>query len=275
LNPTSSTPNLTGRRYLSSVNFYAYGVRVPEVSLTFPRDWVEFTDPADDEQLIRADLTWLTSRYTCIFGNGCKGIDVTKPNAGCCIHGAHFSGKADEKRVKKHVADLTPQTWQRYDKQWVEKEDGERKTRVVDGACIFANDADFPGGSGCSLHHLAIAKGVSHVETKPDVCWQLPLRRTYDNHELPDGTEQLVIVIGEYDRRGWGEGGHDFDWYCTGNTEAHTAIEPLYISSRDELVELMGIKAYDVLVTLCDKREAIKAARPLLPLVAPHPADPV
>ena len=82
---------------------------MPEVALTMPREWVEFVDPADDEQLIRADLTWLTSRYTCIFGSGCRGIDFTHPDAGCCIHGAHFSEKADEKRVKKHVAELTPE----------------------------------------------------------------------------------------------------------------------------------------------------------------------
>jgi hypothetical protein len=112
------------------------------------------------------------------------------------------------------------------------------------------------------------------VETKPDVCWQLPLRRTYEDFELPDGTEQLVIVIGEYDRRGWGEGGHDFDWYCTGNTEAHIATEPLYLTSKDELIALMGKPAYEVLVEHCQAREAIRAARPLLPLVAEHPADP-
>ena len=243
--------------------------------MTFPREWVEFYDPADDEQLIRADLTWLTSRYTCIFGSGCAGIEKTMPNAGCCVHGAHFSAKSDEKRVKKQVAELTPELWQRIDVQWVEKdEDGERKTRVVDGACIFNNDPDFAGGGGCALHHLAAAKGVSHVETKPDVCWQLPIRRTYDTVELPDGDERLVMVIGEYDRPGWGEGGHDFDWYCTANTEAHIATEPLYLTSKDELTELLGKKAYKKLVELCEVREAIKAARPLLPLVAPHPADP-
>src|ERR1051326_5655500 len=26
-------------------------------------------------------------------------------------------------------------------------------------------------------------------------------------------------TITEYDRRGWGPGGHDFHWYCSGNTE--------------------------------------------------------
>jgi hypothetical protein len=197
------------------------------------------------------------------------------PDSGCCVHGAHFSGKSDEKRVKKAVAELTPEMWQRQAEQWIEKdEDGERKTRVVDGACIFNNDPDFAGGGGCALHHLAAAKGVSHVETKPDVCWQLPIRRTYDTVELANGDERTVMVIGEYDRPGWGDGGHDFDWYCTGNPEAHQATQPLYLSSKDELTELLGKKAYKKLVELCDVREAIKAVRPLLPLIAPHPPDP-
>jgi hypothetical protein len=74
------------------------------------------------------------------------------------------------------------------------------------------------------------------------------------------------VTIGEYDRRGWGPGGHDFHWYCSGNTEAHTAAEPLYVTSRPELVELMGQQAYDELVTHC---EAHLESR-----LALHPADP-
>ena len=34
---------------------------VPEVDLVFPRAYVEFADPADDDQVFRCDLTWLTS----------------------------------------------------------------------------------------------------------------------------------------------------------------------------------------------------------------------
>ena len=39
-----------------------------EVDLDFPREWVEFFDPDDPKHLIRADLTWLLSRWTCVFG---------------------------------------------------------------------------------------------------------------------------------------------------------------------------------------------------------------
>ena len=60
--------------------------------------------------------------------------------------------------------------------------------------------------------------------------------------ELPDGTAYTEVTIGEYDRRGWGPGGHDFDWYCTGNPEAHVAPEPLYVTNAPELTELMGAR---------------------------------
>ena len=71
----------------------------PRFADTFPRIWVEFTDPADDDQIIRADLTWLTSRWNCIFGSGCAGVDAERPDGGCCTHGAHFSDEDDRDRV--------------------------------------------------------------------------------------------------------------------------------------------------------------------------------
>ena len=246
---------------------------MPEVPLDFPRAWVEFPDPADDEQAFRCDLTWLTSSWECIFFDGCQGIYADQPaGVGCCTLGAHFSEKKDEKRVKKFVAELTPETWQHYDpKNWVEKdEDGARKTRVVEGACIFANRPGFPGGQGCALHGLALRTGRHFLETKPDVCWQLPIRRTYDNVERPDGTEVLVVVIAEYDRRGWGPGGHDLDWYCSGNTEAHVAPDPVFRSCERELRELMGDAAYGELVAHCEQRMRQRRST----RVAPHPADP-
>ncbi|MHB1067330.1 MAG: hypothetical protein ACYC2Z_07880 [Candidatus Nanopelagicales bacterium] len=251
---------------------------MPEVPLDFPRQWVEFVDPADARQLVKADLTWLTSRWTCIFGRGCGGIDARRPDAGCCVHGAHFSDKKDRKRVAGWVDRLTPATWQNHatgrKKGWTEKEDGTDKTRVVRGACIFHNDEGFEGGFGCALHHLAAAEGVSFIETKPDVCWQLPLRRSYENRTYEDGVERTVIVIGEYERRDWGTGGHDFPWYCTANTEAHVATEPVYVTSRDELVALVGAPAYEELARLCRARDQLLQARRFDLGLSPHPADP-
>jgi hypothetical protein len=248
---------------------------VPEVDLDFPRAWVEFVDPADDGQLFRCDLTWLTSSWTCIYGCGCAGVLEGRPDDGCCTLGAHFSEKKDEKRTLSHAKELTAQTWQYHGtKKLVETdEEGARKTRVVDGACVFLNRPGFEGGAGCALHGLALRQGVHPLETKPDVCWQLPIRRTFDRVTRTDGSEVLVVVIGEYDRRGWGPGGHDLSWYCSGNTEAHVGREPVFRSNAPELTALMGAAGYAELARLCDQRLAAGGRRGR-GLLAPHPADP-
>ena len=62
------------------------------------------------------------------------------------------------------------------------------------------------------------------MATKPDVCWQLPLRREYDWREERDGARKLVITLTEYARAGWGEGGHDFDWYCSANSQTSAMV---------------------------------------------------
>ena len=79
---------------------------MPEVDLDFPRAYVEFVNPDDESEVMRCDLTWLTSSYMCIFGQGCQGIYKDAPDTGCCTLGAHFADKDDEKRVKKFVAQL-------------------------------------------------------------------------------------------------------------------------------------------------------------------------
>ncbi|HWJ81970.1 MAG TPA: hypothetical protein VNS55_07025 [Nocardioides sp.] len=251
---------------------------MPEVSLDFPRAFVEFVNPDDASEVLRCDLTWLTSSYRCIFGQGCQGIYADSPDTGCCTLGAHFADKDDEKRVAAYVDQLTPEQWQFHPgrkvkkKDWVElDEDGERKTRAheVDGqrGCVFHNRADFAQGAGCALHLLALQQGRNPLETKPDVCWQLPIRRTFRTVERQDGSTYTEVSIGEYDRRGWGPGGHDLDWYCSGNTEAHVAVEPVYVTHEPELVELMGRGAYDELVRHCEAHLQSRSA------LAIHPAS--
>jgi hypothetical protein len=244
--------------------------------LDFPRAWVEFVDPGDATQRYRCDLTWLVSRWQCIFGAGCKGIYADRPDDGCCTLGAHFSDKADEKRVRHFVKRLGPEDWQFHKvgrgkgkDAWIEvDDDGERKTAVHDGACIFLNRPGFEAGQGCALHAWALRNGHHPLETKPNVCWQLPIRRLFRDVELSDDTSYTEVTITEYDRRGWGEGGHDLDWYCSGNTEAHTAAQPVYESYRAELVELMGEPAYTVLREHCVEHEAARSR------LTRHPAEP-
>ncbi|MGI8697356.1 MAG: hypothetical protein ACR2JQ_12055 [Mycobacteriales bacterium] len=244
-----------------------------EVGLDFAREWVEFVDPAESEHVIRADLTWLCSSWACIFGSGCRGI-VGRPDDGCCSHGAFLTDTADEKRVRAAARDLDAATWQFaaigrrkgiYVRDTVDDDPNRRRTRRVDGACIFLNRPGFRGGAGCALHSLALRTGRHPLETKPDVCWQLPIRREQDWVDRLDNSRVLVSTLTEFDRRGWGEGGHDLHWWCTSAPAAHTGREPLVVSYAPELTELIGAKAYAELARLAAERLDHG-------LIAPHPA---
>ena len=244
--------------------------RVREVDPDHVRDWVEFGDPADDAHVVRADLTWLLSAWTCIYGRGCEGIEPGRAQDGCCSHGAFWSDDEDEERVTRFAGQLRKRDWQHAD---VGRRDGiaeldelegapARRTRTVDGACVFLTRPGFAGGAGCALHALALRTGRHPLETKPDVCWQLPVRRTQEHVDRPDEVRVLVTSIGEFDRRGWGPGGADLHWWCTGAPEAHVGAEPLFVSYAGELTALVGPEAYAVLAQLCTQRAGLP----------PHPA---
>ena len=150
------------------------------------REWVSIEDPEEDRQWM-FDVTFLTSRWTCIFGNGCQGV-LTAPAPelvqGCCSYGAHFTDEEDVARVTAAAKTLTAEQWQFKDKgaRGIIKRDkttGDITSRLVDDACIFLNRPGFAKGAGCAFHVAAMERGIPHAELKPDVCWQLPLRR-YD-----------------------------------------------------------------------------------------------
>ncbi|GED99009.1 hypothetical protein [Gordonia crocea] len=264
----------------------------PEVSLDFPREWYEFADPADPAHWVRADLTWLCSHWTCVFGTpACPGIVEGRPDDGCCTHGAYLSDADDRQRLATGVSLLGPGDWQFADIGGgadplgpdgylveVDEDDTDEgdtddegdgapslKTRVHEGACVFLNRPGFPGGAGCALHGMALRRGIEPLEVKPDVCWQLPVRRTQEWEERPDGTEILVDTITEFDRRSWGEGGHDLQWYCSGSPDAHVGAKQVWESYGPELTELIGAAAYAELAAVCRRRAG-------LGLIAVHPA---
>jgi hypothetical protein len=244
------------------------------VGLDFPREWLEFADPANPEHRIRADLTWLCSRWTCIFGRGCHGIIEGRSEDGCCSHGAFFSDAEDLKRVRRYAKELDAETWQHEkagrrkgitERDSVGDEENRIRTRTVDGACVFLNRPGFAGGEGCALHALALREGRHPLETKPDVCWQLPIRREQEWVTRPDESKVLLETLGEFDRRSWGEGGHDLHWWCTSAPSAHVGSKPMYLNYAAELVALIGAPAYRRLAELCEARERTG-------LIAEHPA---
>jgi hypothetical protein len=235
---------------------------------TDAHEWVSFEDPEEERTWV-FDVTFLTSNWTCIFGGGCQGV-LTGPAPelvhGCCSYGAHFVDGADRKRIEAVAATLTPKQWQYHAKAKKggiarKNRAGETMTRVVNGACIFLNRPGFPTGPGCALHQVALAQGKQPLELKPEVCWQLPLRREDTVGE--DG--HVTTTISQWERRHWGAGGAEFHWWCTEAKEAFVGARPVYLEMAPELTAMVGKKVYRRLTSYLDERKERIAARVALP----------
>jgi len=233
------------------------------------REWVTFVDPKDDLRSWQVDVTFLLSSWTCIFGRGCQGV-LTGPASelvqGCCSYGAHFSSKKDRDHVVRVAKKLRDDEWQFaasarkkgiYAKAGKD-DDGKQewRTRLVDDACIFLNRPGFAGGVGCALHVHAMRTGVHHSDVKPEVCWQLPLRRIDEEQE--DGS--VVSTLTEFARDGWGEGGEEFHWWCTEAPEAFVGREPVYRELGVELRKMLGDRLYKQVVAYLDERRRSRRA---------------
>jgi len=226
-------------------------------------DWVSFPDPEEDRTWV-VDVTFLLSGWQCIFGNGCQGV-LTGPAPelvqGCCSYGAHFTDETDVARVEAAAATLTPDLWQFHRKGHrkdgslnvvTDGEEGATVTRQADGACVFLNRPGFPAGPGCALHAAAVERGQRPMDLKPDVCWQLPLRR----EDETDSSGHVTSTVRQWDRRQWGEGGLEFHWWCTEAPEAFGGQEPVFESMAGELRELVGGPVHDLLVAELSRRRA-------------------
>lgn len=199
------------------------------------------------------DATFLLSGYHCIYGQGCPSIepepDITE-SLGCCVHGAHFSDEEDLNDVAEAASQLDASNWQHIGRAeqkgspFKKKKDGSWVTRKVNGACIFLNRRGFEGGPGCALHRLALEQRKRPVDYKPDVCWQVPIR--FDVHT--DDYDQDTVFVRAWERRDWGPGGDEFHWWCIEEPAAYTNSEPVYVTSRDELILLVGEDLYKRLV---------------------------
>ncbi len=203
------------------------------------------------------DVTFLESNWTCIFNGGCQGV-LTGPTPelvqGCCSYGAHFVDEKDQRRVEKAAKRLSADQWQFKAKgkngTTRVKRNGEIVTRLVNDACIFLNRPDFKRGPGCALHVMAVDNGESYIPLKPEVCWQLPLRRVDDVQD--DG--HVITRISQWDRRHWGAGGAEFHWWCTESASAFVGKTRVVDSMKDELVEMVGEGIYRRLRAFLDQR---------------------
>ncbi len=215
------------------------------------------SDTAPDSELITIDddgTTWqfdrsfLESNWTCIWGDGCKGI-LDRPSEdlmqGCCSLGAVLD--PDEARMLSALAPMvSPERFQFH-------EEAERSgvfadpsgengwhTRVVDDGCIFLNRPGFSGGAGCALHLEALANDERPIDWKPGVCWQLPVHIDWE----PTGDDTETATMRPWKRADWGDHGKTMAWCCTEEPEAYRGDRQVIDTLADEIEEMVGTPVF-------------------------------
>lgn len=224
----------------------------------------------DGDTRWRIDRSFVGSRWTCIWGRGCQGIDAEPAPElarGCCSVGAHLDGE-DEARTLSAMAAMVPIELFQHHAEAADgglfSDDSRTNTRVVDGACIFLNRPDHPGGGGCALHLAAVADGESPIDWKPSVCWQLPIKVDWDMGD--DGIE--TATVRRWERRDWGEDGEPMAWCCTEEPETYIGDRPVVESLGEELTGIVGTPVYLELRRRMDRPgpdDSERGAGPTLP----------
>src|SRR5438270_1412438 len=157
----------------------------------------------------RFDREFLSSRWVCLWGRGCHGIEP-EPAAhlglGCCSVGADLGDSNEARLIAALAATLEPGGFEHHGQAaegGIFSDETRTQTRVVDGACIFLNRPGFVGGAGCALHLAAVEAGESPVAWKPSVCWQLPFMVDLE----AGAVDREVADVRRWTRRAWGVGG--------------------------------------------------------------------
>ena len=170
----------TWRRLRRSARQRSDSAVVPAVSARLSLVSAEFEEIVEGDTVWRFERSFLTSAWTCVFGQGCKGIlpePAEQLGLGCCSIGADLGDEDEARMISALGATLGPGRFEHHADAQADGifSDATRlHTRVVDGACIFLNRPGFAGGAGCALHLEALAQRESPVDWKPSVCWQLP-----------------------------------------------------------------------------------------------------
>lgn len=241
--------------------------------MTLEREWVSIRDPDDEHLRYDFDVSFLLSSYRCIYGDGCPGINGDAV-IGCCEHGAYWVDDDERERFEHGWDDVLDADVMQFhelaSERGITQRDGddEAHTRIHDGACVFLNRAGWPAGEGCAFHVAAMRRGEHHMAYKPTVCWQVPLHRDIREETANDGGTLEIHRIAAFERGTWGEGGADFDWWCTDDATAFVAEEPVYRRMERELREMVGAPVYEELAGFLDHRTASAPRIDFLPVLS-------
>jgi hypothetical protein len=218
-----------------------------------PVEWLTFPAPDDEHRQFRVNVSFLLSNYRCIFGCGCPGIldDVAHADTGCCAHGVEFTDEEDFEHVAASVAQLTAEDADHIETigrgDWyVTKGRRALRTRMMGDVCIFANRVGGAAGRpGCAFHHLALRTGQHPSDTKPEICWSVPLNFSDEEPVEPAGRE--TTIVSAFSADAWDGNIH---WWCVDLPTAYSGTEPVYRTFEHELRKGMGDAGYERMVEL-------------------------
>ena len=217
-------------------------------------EWVSFEDP-DEERTWVFDLTFLTSPWTCIYGRRVPRRphgSGRRPRAGLLQlrrplrrRGRRGQAMLELRRAAHPGAVAVPRRGHRKAGPTKVNKAGEIKTRLVDGACIFLNRPGFEGGIGCALHSAALEPPASARSTGSPRCAGSSRCGSRTTPRTPTATSPPRCGSGS------GATGARAAPSSTGGAPSPTTpsstTRPVYETLRDEIVEMVGQKAYDLL----------------------------
>ena len=198
------------------------------------------------ETVWRFDRDFLASKWTCIWGKGCKGINATADETlghGCCSLGAELDGIDEARDLSAAAATIPAHLFQFHAEASsgsVFADESYSATRVIDGACIFHNRNGFAGGEGCALHLAAEYFDESPTDWKPSVCWQLPIKVDWEMRD--DNVE--VATVRRWSRADWGDHGTKMAWCCTEGSDAYVGESSVIDSLGDEISKIVGTEVF-------------------------------
>ena len=198
------------------------------------------------ETVWRFDRDFLASKWTCIWGKGCKGINATADESlghGCCSLGAELDGIDEARDLSAAAATIPAHLFQFHaeaNSGSVFADESYSATRVIDGACVFHNRNGFAGGEGCALHLAAEYFDESPTDWKPSVCWQLPIKVDWEMRD--DNVE--VATVRRWSRADWGDHGTKMAWCCTEGTDAYVGESSVLDSLSHELSQIVGTEVF-------------------------------
>ena len=198
------------------------------------------------ETVWRFDRDFLASKWTCIWGKGCKGINATADESlghGCCSLGAELDGIDEARELSAAAATIPAHLFQFHAEASsgsVFANEAYSATRVIDGACIFHNRNGFAGGEGCALHLAAEYFHESPTDWKPSVCWQLPIKVDWEMR----GDNVEVATVRRWSRADWGDHGPKMAWCCTEGSDAYVGQSSVIDSLGDEISKIVGTEVF-------------------------------